>query len=133
MPMESDCAAARPLDAEASAGARAELQRKAGYCAGALQEARRLAATGRFGAACSRLLARADDVLDEIDEILVGLYPRRDHESFLQAAQLHRELETIQSRTPREFRWIVRRHAACATQPAETLPPTAPIDAQRSY
>jgi hypothetical protein len=80
---------------------RAELWRKADLCAGALTEARSHATAGRFGTTCSHMLDRVADLFDEMDEILIGLNPRRDHESFVRVAELHRELEEIQSLTPR--------------------------------
>jgi hypothetical protein len=63
-----------------------------------------------YGPLLSRLLTRACELLDEIDEVLLGLHPGRDHEVFARVAALHRELEEIQSVIPRDERphqrWI---------------------------
>src|SRR5947199_1022113 len=88
---------------------RDELWREANLCAGALVEARRLVSTAIFGAGFGRVLARACDLLDQMDEVLIGLHPGRDCETFSRVAALHRELEEIQSLVPREFRWLQRR------------------------
>ena len=77
-------------------------------CAAALVEARRQIADKRFGPVLGRLLARVSDLLDEMDEILVGLHPARDHESFVRVAELHRNLEEIQSLVPRNYRCFER-------------------------
>ena len=82
------------------------LQRKSGLCSDVLTEAGRLVALGMFAPALSRLIERACDLLDEVDEMLIGLDPVRDHRHFAQAAELHRRLETIQSQLPREFRRV---------------------------
>lgn len=95
-----------PRDArDASDG---ELQRKADLCASVLTEARRQISAANFGAILSQLLARAGDLQDEIDEILVSLDPRDDHEAFARVAALHRNLEEIQSRLPPKYRSLVR-------------------------
>lgn len=112
---------------------RDDARRMACVCASALAEARTLAAAGRFGAIFDRSLARAGDALDAIDEVLVGLDPRREHESFVRAAQLHRELEAIQSRIPRECRWTGRRGADRAAQAAGIVPPETATGAGRPY
>ena len=52
----------------------------------------------------SGLLARASDLLDDIDDFLIALNPRRDGEAYLCAAELHRALEEIQARLPRQLR-----------------------------
>jgi hypothetical protein len=76
----------------------------ADLCSGVLREAGSLAAAGRYGPALSGLLARASDLLDDIDEFLVAMNPLHDGEAYLSAAELHRALEEIQARLPRRFR-----------------------------
>jgi len=73
--------------------------------------ARRLVKAAMFGANLSRLLARTGKLLDEI---LIGLSPGRDHDAFARVARLHRELEEVQSLTPREYRWLHRRSSTFA-------------------
>jgi hypothetical protein len=85
-----------------------------------LTQARRLVKAAMFGANLSRLLARTGELLDEIDEILIGLNPGRDHDAFARVARLHRELEEVQSLTPREYRWMHRRSSAFAVAPPRT-------------
>jgi hypothetical protein len=77
---------------------------RADLCAGALTEARRLVAARVNGPFLSRLLTRAWEALDEIDEILIGLNPVLDHDVFARVAALHRELTEIQSLVPRNSR-----------------------------
>jgi len=74
-----------------------DVTRKGRICANVLVEARRLADQQRFGPLLSQLIARACELLDDIDEILVGLDPERDADDFATAAKLHRELEHIQA------------------------------------
>jgi hypothetical protein len=57
-----------------------------------------------FGGLLRRPLGRACDLLDDIDEILVELDPVRDHAAFMRAASLSRQLESIQSQVPHEYR-----------------------------
>ena len=76
----------------------------ADLCSGVLREARNLAAAGKYGWALSGLLARASDLLDDIDDFLIAMNPLRDGEAYLYAAELHRALEEIQARLPRQFR-----------------------------
>jgi hypothetical protein len=68
-------------------------------CSSVLREARQLVVTGRFGPALGQLIARATDLLDEIDEALVGLNPIRHPAAFASAAALHREMEYIHAHT----------------------------------
>src|SRR6476619_4076709 len=77
---------------------------KAQLCSSALAQAGRLVHNGAFGSLGSQLFSRACDMLDEIDEILVGLHIGRDREAFAHAAALHRELEEIQSLILSEYR-----------------------------
>ena len=83
---------------------RGELGHYADLCSRILREARSLVAAGTFGPALSGLLARASDLLDDIDEFLVGMNPLHDAEAYLCAAELHRALEEIQARLPRRLR-----------------------------
>lgn len=87
---------------------RDEHERLAELCAGALAESRRLVVRENFGAPLGQLLARATDVLDRIDEVLVGLDPQRDSQAFARAAALHRELEAVQARVPAVYRGLQR-------------------------
>jgi len=75
-------------------------------CSDVLSQARRLAASGNFGGPLNHMLSRATDVLDDLDEILVVLDPKRDPNDFALAAALHRELEHVQSLIP--GRWRLR-------------------------
>jgi hypothetical protein len=74
-----------------------ELTRKADICANVLVEARKLSRTGQCGSLPNHLLARAGELLDDMDEILVALDPTRNRPSFAIAATLHRELEHLQA------------------------------------
>lgn len=87
---------------------RAQLSLEADLCSTALREARGLATSCAFGPMLGRLLARACDMLDRIDDVLIGLSPGRDCDAFVRAAALHRELEQIQSMVPREHRRLQR-------------------------
>ena len=80
---------------------RAELERQADQCAIVLKEARRLVAASTFGPLLGRALGRACDLLDQVDDVLIGLQPCRDCDAFVRVAALHRELEEIQSLVPR--------------------------------
>ena len=74
-----------------------DIARKGTLCASVLAEGRRLSDQRKFGPPLFELVARACDLLDDIDEILVALDPERNAESFAAAAALHRELEHIQT------------------------------------
>ena len=78
----------------------AALDTAAGLCASALREARRLVTTLSYGAVLEQTIARAYDLFDEIDELLLRLHPARDHEAFVRVARLHRQFEEIQSLIP---------------------------------
>ena len=86
----------------------AEFFQRAAFCSGTLSEARRLVTESAFGSTLSGLLARACDVLDDMDEILITLNPREHREAYLRAAELHRALEEIQALVPRQFRGLPR-------------------------
>ena len=86
----------------------AEFFQRADFCSGTLSEARRLVTKSAFGSTLSGLLARACDVLDDMDEILITLNPREHREAYLRAAELHRALEEIQASVPRQFRGLPR-------------------------
>jgi hypothetical protein len=81
-----------------------DLQHYADLCSGVLREARSLVGEGTFGPALSGLLTRASDLLDDIDEVLIAMDPLQNSEAYLCAAELHRALEEIQARVPRQFR-----------------------------
>jgi hypothetical protein len=85
-----------------------EVARKAGICDSVLAEARRLAERGDFGALLNQLVVRACELLDDVDETLVRLDPKRHSQDFAIAARLHRELERIQASIPARWR---ARHA----------------------
>jgi hypothetical protein len=77
---------------------------KARVCASVLAEARRLADSGNFGPLLNQLVARACELLDDVDEILVTLDPVGEASGFATAARLHRELEQIQALIPTRWR-----------------------------
>ena len=81
-------------------GVDAVLSAKGKRCAGTLAQAGTLARAGLFGARLDRLIDRAHDLLDEMDEVLALLHPARNPAAFSMAAQLHRELEQVQSAIP---------------------------------
>ncbi len=83
---------------------------KVDLCANALREARRLAEAKEFGSTVCRLLVRANELLEDIDEILIGVDPVQDHEAFARMAGLQRELEALLAVMPREHR-LPRREA----------------------
>ncbi len=91
---------------------RDEHERLADLCAGVLAESRRLVVHEIFGATLAQLLARASNILDRIDEVLVGLDPERDSQAFARAAALHRDLEAVQARIPAAYRGLQRRARA---------------------
>jgi hypothetical protein len=74
-----------------------ELERKVDVCGKALAEARHLVRRGRSDALVGQLIARASELLDDMDETLVALHPTRNAVDFAAAATLHRELEQIQA------------------------------------
>jgi len=89
-------------------GPRGGLAGKPDLCASVLAEARRHIAARRFGPLLSQLLARACDLLDEMDEVLVRLDPVRENDAFVRLAALHRDLEAIQSLVPSKYRSLAR-------------------------
>lgn len=66
---------------------------KAEFCATLLKEGRRLAAMRSRDPLLNQILARAHELIDELDELLVGLHPARDREDVADA--LHREFDAI--------------------------------------
>ena len=74
--------------------------RNAGICAKALADAHRLVRVNRFGSSLGQLLFRASELLDDMDEVLVGLHPERNGAEFASAAALHRKLEQIRAAIP---------------------------------
>jgi hypothetical protein len=101
VPRAAEDAAARRVPPEESAS-------KTDFCTHVLNEARRQVAARRFGPLLGQLLARACDLLDEMDEVMLGLDPRRDHDAFRRVATLHRDLEEIQSLVPPKYRSLAR-------------------------
>jgi hypothetical protein len=76
---------------------RGDVARKAEICEDALEEARKLADGGARGPLLDKLVARASELLDEIDEILVTLDPTVNGQPFAIAATLHRRLECVEA------------------------------------
>ncbi len=95
---------------------RDEQERLANLCARAAAEARRLVTRELFGPTLAQLLGRVSDILDEIDDVLMGLDPDHDGDAFARAAALHRELEAIQARVPREHRRMLCRTTAATRE-----------------
>ena len=75
-----------------------DLASKADICAKVIAEAHKLAQAGRYDTLPDQLAARAGELLDDMDEILVALDPKSNGPSFAIAATLHRELELVQMR-----------------------------------
>jgi len=78
-------------------GIDSDLARKVHLCASAIIEAQRMSQREDSRTLLNQLVARASDLLDDIDELLVRLDPHRDSLSFATAARLHRDLEQIQA------------------------------------
>lgn len=88
--------------------AQLELARKSSVCESALTEARRLV-TGRvFGSLLAQIVARICDLVDEIDEALIGLQPGPDAEMVARIAVLHRERADLLAMLPEEFHSLPR-------------------------
>jgi len=87
--------------------------RKADYCARVLAEARRISEVDQFGGLLNQMVARAVELLDEMDEILVTLDPTSNGPIFSTAGKLHRELEHIQAVVMAQ-----RRDAASTSRPS---------------
>ena len=66
-------------------------------CAKVLDVARRLIAAGVTGSIVERLVARAEELLDDYDDVLIELHPQSNPAEFATGAALHRELEHVQS------------------------------------
>jgi len=81
-----------------------DVLRKADICAKALAEARRLAALQVRSPHLARLLARAGELLDELDVSLLALCHDRDRAVFTQLALLRKDLEELEAwlRAPSE-------------------------------
>jgi hypothetical protein len=71
--------------------------RKADLCAMVLAEARRIAEVGELGGLLNQLVVRAVELLDDMDDILIGLNPASHGPNFTAARKLHRELEHVQA------------------------------------
>jgi hypothetical protein len=93
-----------PRIADSDRRLRIALDGKAERCGSFLREARRLIALRSYGSPLRQLIARAYDLFDEIDEILLGLDLANDHDAFARVAALHRNFDEIQSLIPRIHR-----------------------------
>lgn len=83
--------------AAAPENARRDVAQSAATCKGVFFAARQLVLQGAFGPPLDRLLARASELIDDIDDVLVALDPVRDAPTFAVAASLQRELERLQA------------------------------------
>jgi hypothetical protein len=101
---------------ETVARAHPDLMRKADLCTLVLAEARRIAEVGQFGGLLSQLVVRAVELLDDMDDILIGLNPASNGPNFTAARRLHRELEHIQAAI------LAQRRAAASKQPIRRNP-----------
>jgi hypothetical protein len=97
----------RPSERVAYSAISVDMASKARICASVLTEARRLADAETFGPLLNQFIARACELLDDIDEILIALDPVGDAGDFAAAAALHRKLEDVQAVIP--ARWRGRR------------------------
>lgn len=87
---------------------REEVVRKADLCTDVLAEARRLSQLGKYGQPLNAQVERARDLLDGIDEMLVVLKPEENGRQFALAANLHRELEQIETAISAMRRALIR-------------------------
>jgi len=76
--------------------ARSDVAMRAAVCKGFLFAASELVLHGGYGTPVDRLVARANEAIDDIDDVLVALDPVRDAQAFMLAASLQRELEELQ-------------------------------------
>jgi hypothetical protein len=74
-----------------------DLARKADICVKVLAEAHRLARSGKTGGLFNQLVARAGELLDDMDEILVALDPAGSGPGSVVAAALRRELAQVRA------------------------------------
>jgi len=74
---------------------RSAFDNKAEICATLLKEGRRLATMRSCDPLLNQVLARAHELLDELDELLVGLHSAQDREYL--AGVLHREFDAIRA------------------------------------
>jgi hypothetical protein len=77
-------------DAQSTFAKKADLSEKVS------QDAFRLVRIGQFEGPFKKLVARACELLDYMDELLVAMHPFRDRGHFATAAALHRNLERLQ-------------------------------------
>ena len=96
-----------------------DIARKAAICDGVFAASRALALQGTSGPALHPLLARASELLDDIDRVLVALDPVRDAQTFAVAARLQRQLEQLQVATTDRRRGSART-SSVATHPINT-------------
>jgi len=85
-------------------GLHGQVANQADLCSCVLREARQLVVTERFGPALGQLLFRAADLLDQMNETLVGVDPDHHPEAFASVAALHSELDYIQAHVPPHLR-----------------------------
>jgi hypothetical protein len=74
-----------------------EFERKAQFCADVLDEAHRLWLLDKDGSPLNQVIARAGELLDDIDEILVVLGCAAHGRAFATASTLRRDLEQLQT------------------------------------
>jgi hypothetical protein len=87
----------RHASAASAFGRHADLARKANLCSKVLAEGRRHVQLGRFESTLHQLVARAAELLEEMDELLVGFDPTSEWREFAMAASLHRDIESLQA------------------------------------
>lgn len=121
---------AKPSPASGLERAHDDIARKAAICDGVFAAARALALQGTSSSALQALLARASELLDDIDRVLVALDPVRDAPTFAVAARLQRQFEQVQVATTDRRRGRAR-SGNDATCSVATLPINA-RDEQRS-
>ena len=98
-----------PSSRTALSDAKSTFTQKADLSEKLLQEALRLVRIGQFEGPFKKLIARACDLLDDMDELLVAMYPLRDSGHFAAAAALHRKLEQLQEAVTASARWHLDR------------------------
>jgi hypothetical protein len=76
---------------------RGEVMRKADICADTLEEARKLSQLRKHGPPLNALVARAGELLDDLDEMIVTLDPMRNTQAMAVTARLHGQLEQIEA------------------------------------
>lgn len=85
----------QPTIAESRNLRRERFSVKASTCRVAFHEARRLALIGAFASPLRKLVATAEELLDDLDDLLLALHPVRDAGEFARAASLHRAMDEL--------------------------------------